>query len=114
MVGATMKDLEKWAKCSSLMRNALKQKNVIESLEFLFKQQGCFYRIFNAKKTIDILYLEEWKGDDNISGLLNHEIVHYRQELFSSREIKNESEFEAYFQQNTWLRLKRILDKRFL
>jgi len=55
------------------------------------------------------MWLRDWKYDWTHFDLLNHEIVHYRQMLFEEKGIKDEMEFEAYFQKSVFRSLRKLL-----
>ena len=56
-------------------------------------------------------WLKNFKNSWQELDILNHEIVHYRQYQFSDKQIINENEFEAYFEESVFRSIRRLLVK---
>lgn len=81
------------------IRSQIEEKYVNGFLVSFIKDGIAFY----------FLWFREFKDNWESFDLLNHEIVHYRQMQFEERGIKNEIEFEAYFQQSVCRSLRKLL-----
>jgi hypothetical protein len=107
-VGSSCQDIKKW-----VLKNAVKElKDFFQKNDISDNQQGTLHRI-SLSKNYYILYLKEFNFTWDDFGLLLHEIVHLKQYLFMDRGIKKELEleFEAYFIQNTFLRIRKQLTR---
>ena len=115
VVGKKAKDIKEWAKKSpKLFKECLDNKEIYGKLEEAINTNpGFLFTFYDSKKTnYYILYLEDFEDTWKWLDILNHEIVHYRQYQFSERKIEDEKEFEAYFQENVFREVRKLLWKK--
>lgn len=110
-VGENIKEVEKWYKKNSKnLTEILKNKDNKKFLEDCLKLNIVFYF---QKDDLDywVLSLKDFKNDWYYLDVLNHEVRHYCQGQFKNREINEEKEFEAYFQESVFRELRQKLNK---
>jgi hypothetical protein len=113
-VGVKLKDVENWAKKNSNnLTDILKVKEnrkLIDDRFFCKSEKGCLIKFEKDGLSFYILYLRDFKNTWADLDCLNHEIVHYKQFQWQDRNINNEIEFEAYFQENVFRQLRKKLN----
>jgi len=112
-VGVNFKDVVKWAdKNSKNLKAICKEKDnqkIIE--EYSSNSLGFVTTFVKDNQDFYFVWLKDYKNEWDYLDVLNHEITHLRQFLFGNKGIKNEIEFEAYFQENTFRQLRIRLNK---
>jgi len=111
-VGVTAKQVDKWLKKNGLksIKNVMNKEITNRFIE-ASKNDGFVQFITNGDITFYILWLKDFKWEMTLLDILNHEIVHLRQFMFADKNIENELEFEAYFQESVFRELRKKLNK---
>ena len=113
-VEANENDLIKWAGKNGTkdLKEILKTKENINLIEEeIKKNSGVMFCFEKDNKFFFLMWLKTWRNNWEDLDTLNHEIVHYRQFIFEKKNINNEIEFEAYFQESVYRELRRKLNK---
>jgi hypothetical protein len=113
-VGVKAKDVSEWLKKNNGKKNIIKlfnRKETIEEFDELSKSPGFVREYDEPDVHLCLVYLKDYNFMEDELDILNHEIVHLRQFLFKHKDIKEEIEFEAYFQQNVFRELRHKLNK---
>ena len=113
-VEANENDLIKWAGKNGTkdLKEILKTQENINLIEDRIKKNsGIMFCFTKDNKNFFLMWLKAWRNNWEDLDVLNHEIVHYRQFIFENKNINNEIEFEAYFQESVCRELRRKLNK---
>ena len=87
-------------------------KKIQEYFDRKTKESRAFTMTYTGEnKSINLLWLKDFKANNSYFDLLNHEVTHLRQFIFEKRGIKDEVEFEAYFHESIYRVLKQKLLK---
>lgn len=111
-VGVRRKDILSWAKKNSEPTKKIFEDKIMDDFDDFTKNSG-FVKIYEDNNGVFfyILWLKEWENSWDSLDILNHEITHLRQFSFEHKNIENEIEFEAYFQENVFRTLRQRLNK---
>jgi len=113
-VSVSAKQIKAWADKNSkkYLKKILETKTNIELLEKAVETNNGSIMLFKKNNSnYYILWLKNFKNSWQELDILNHEIVHYRQYQFSDKQIINENEFEAYFEESVFRSIRRLLVK---
>ena len=113
-IGSKIADIKKWAgKNSKNLTGILKIEDNYKHISQVIdgKNSGAVFRFEKNGVNFYILWLEKYTGKWHDIYVLIHEITHYKQNLFITKAVIDETEFEAYFMEATLRDLIRLIGK---
>jgi len=112
-VGLRAEEIKKWAdKNSKNLKEILQTDDNFKKLQEISLASGFVVKFSKDGLSYYILWLKEYENHWDHLDVLNHEIVHLRQFTFLGKNIENEIEFEAYFQESVFKSIRTALSKK--
>lgn len=110
-VGTTKKYLQSWAKRQKVSKDF---KEVCDEIkEEALDCAGycvCMQHV-KSKKYFHSIFLEDYKNDWDYVNIILHEVVHLKQNIFKVQKIGAEEEFEAYFVESIFNKIRQELNR---
>jgi 3-methyladenine DNA glycosylase AlkD len=112
-VGVTAEEIKRWSERNSkILKKIYKDGEILKATKDNIESSTGFVQFFIMDGfKYYILWLKNYNNNWEWIDVLNHEVVHYRQELFKERGISDEREFEAYLHESIFRELRILLNK---